>query len=51
MIVDFDVSAFMAAAGNDRRASGTDGYALPRVRIHGSAIMAEVRVKVREMGY
>ena len=51
MIVDFDVSAFMGAAGNDRRAVGTDGYALPRVRIHGSAIMAEVRVRVRELGY
>jgi hypothetical protein len=41
----------MGAAGNDRRAAGTDGYALPGVRIHGSALMAEVRDKVREMGY
>jgi hypothetical protein len=50
MIVDFDVTAFMGAAGNDSRATGTGAYQRPRVRIRGSAIMAEVRVKVRELG-
>jgi hypothetical protein len=49
MIVDFDVSSIMAAAGNDVRAEG-NGYVLPHVRIRGSAFMAEVRAKVRELG-
>lgn len=49
MIVDFDVSSIMAAAGNDVRAAGS-GYVVPHVRIRGSAFMAEVRVKVRERG-
>jgi hypothetical protein len=50
MIVDFDVTSVMAAAGNDARAAATSAYTLPHVRIHGTAIMAEVRVKVRELG-
>ncbi|HET7187654.1 MAG TPA: hypothetical protein VFI52_05840 [Gemmatimonadaceae bacterium] len=49
MIVDFDVSSVMAATGNDVRAEGS-GYVLPHVRIRGSAFMAEVRAKVREVG-
>lgn len=49
MIVDFDVSSIMAAAGNDVRAEGS-GYVLPHVRIRGSAFMAEVRVKVKALG-
>jgi hypothetical protein len=50
MIVDFDVTSVMAAAGNDARAAATSAYMLPHVRIQGMAIMAEVRVKVRELG-
>ncbi|MFL5606615.1 MAG: hypothetical protein ACJ8AD_09235 [Gemmatimonadaceae bacterium] len=50
MIVDFDVMAVMASARNDPRAVATSGYALPHVRIHGTAVMSEVRVKVRELG-
>jgi hypothetical protein len=50
MIVDFDVSSFMASARNDERATATSGYMLPHVRIKGSAIMSEVRVKVRGLG-
>lgn len=49
MIVDFDVSSIMAAAGNDVRAEGS-GYVSPHVRIRGSAFMAEVRVRMRERG-
>jgi hypothetical protein len=50
MVVDFDVSAFMGAAGNDERAISGDAYVAPDVRIRGSAIMAEVRVRVRDRG-
>jgi hypothetical protein len=50
MIVDFDVSSFMSSARNDERASATSAYTLPHVRIHGKAIMSEVRVKVRDLG-
>jgi hypothetical protein len=49
MIVDFDVTPIMASAGNATRAMGTSIHALPRVRIRGTAIMAEVKVKVREL--
>jgi hypothetical protein len=50
MIVDFDVSSFMSSARNDERASATSGYMLPHVRLHGRAVMSEVRVKVRDLG-
>lgn len=49
MIVDFDVTTIMASAGNATRAMGTSIHELPRVRIRGTAIMAEVKVKVREL--
>jgi hypothetical protein len=32
------------------RAQRLDAHRLPHLRIHGSAIMAEVRVRVRELG-
>ncbi|HET9011303.1 MAG TPA: DUF1707 domain-containing protein [Gemmatimonadaceae bacterium] len=50
MIVDFDVGAVMASARNDPRAAGLDVYTVPHIRIRGSAVMAEVRVKVRDVG-
>jgi hypothetical protein len=50
MIVDFDVSPIMASTRNDARGVGIMGYELPHVRIRGSAIMAEVRVRVRDLG-
>ena len=50
MVVDFDVMSVMASARNDERAVATSGYMLPHVRIRGSAIMSEVRVRVRPMG-
>jgi hypothetical protein len=50
LVVDFDVVAFMGAAGNDERAISGGAYAPPNVRIRGSAIMAEVRVRVRDRG-
>jgi hypothetical protein len=50
LVVDFDVGAFIGAAGNDERAVSFDAYAPPNVRIRGSAIMAEVRVRVRDRG-
>ena len=50
MIVDFDVMSVMASANNDARAVATGGYMPPHVRIHGTALMSEVRVKVRELG-
>jgi hypothetical protein len=50
LIVDFDVTPLMGSARSDPRASGRDVYVQPHLRILGSAIMAEVRVKVRELG-
>jgi hypothetical protein len=50
MVVEFDVSPIMASARNDVRVRRLDSGRLPHVRIHGSAIMAEVRVRVREPG-
>jgi hypothetical protein len=50
MIVDFDVMSVMASARNDERAVAASGYVLPHVRIRGTAIMSEVRVKVRALG-
>ena len=49
-VVDFDVGAIMGASRNDARAVAHDTYTLPHVRIRGSAIMAEVRVRVRDRG-
>jgi hypothetical protein len=50
LVVDFDVGAFMGAASNDERAVPGDAFALPDLHIRGSAIMAEVRVRVRDRG-
>lgn len=50
MVVDFDVGSFMAATRNDVRAQRLTGYLEPDVRIRGSAVMAEVRVRVKELG-
>jgi hypothetical protein len=50
MVVDFDVGSFMATTRNDVRAQRLDGHLHPHVRIRGSAVMAEVRVKVRDLG-
>lgn len=50
MVVDFDVGSFMATTRNDVRAQRLNGYLEPDVRIRGSAVMAEVRVRVRELG-
>ena len=47
-VVDFDVGAFMGTAGNDERAVARDVHTPPHLRIRGSAIMAEVRVRVRD---
>jgi hypothetical protein len=50
MVVDFDVTPIMASARNDVRAQRLDGHLQPHVHIRGSAIMAEVRVRVRDVG-
>jgi hypothetical protein len=50
MIVDFDVTSFMSSAHNDERSAATSVYTLPHVRIRGRAIMAELKVRVRELG-
>jgi hypothetical protein len=50
MMVDFDVTSIMASVRNDARGEAEWGYTLPHVRIHGSALMAEVRVRVRDLG-
>jgi hypothetical protein len=50
MVVDFDVTSFMSSAHNDERATATSVYTMPHVRIRGRAIMAELKVRVRELG-
>jgi hypothetical protein len=50
MVVEFDVTPVMATARNDVRAQRLDGQLQPHVRIHGSAVMSEVRVRVRDLG-
>jgi predicted membrane protein len=50
MIVDFDVTSFMSSARNDERSMATSVYTLPHVRIRGHAIMAELKVRVRDLG-
>jgi hypothetical protein len=51
MVVEFDVGSFMATTRNDVRGQRLDGHFQPHVRIHGLAVMAEVRVRVRELGW
>ncbi len=49
LVVDFDVSSIMASTRNDSHAEGAGQYTLPHVRIVGTAVMAEVRVRVRDL--
>lgn len=48
--VDFDVFPVMASARNDAHELGLTPSGAPRVRVTGSAAMAEVRVRVRARG-
>jgi hypothetical protein len=48
--VEFDVSPFMGAAGNDSSRMPT-AFSAPVIRVTGSAVMAEVRVRVRDPRY
>ena len=48
--VEFDVSPFMGAARNDSSRMAP-AFGAPVVRVMGSAVMAEVRVRVRETRY
>lgn len=48
--VELDVSPFMGSARNDSSRMPA-AFGAPVVRVTGSAIMAEVRVRVREMRY
>jgi hypothetical protein len=50
LVVDFDVTSIMSSARNHARTVDGSGYVLPHVRIRGTAIMSEVRVRVRELG-
>ena len=49
LVVDFDVSSIMASTRNDSHADGAGRYTLPHRRIIGTAVMAEVRVRVRAL--
>ena len=49
LVVDFDVGSFMAEVRNDARALAGASYILPHLRVRGSAFLAEVRVRVREL--
>jgi hypothetical protein len=48
--VEFDVSPFMGAARNDSSRVPA-AFGAPVLRVTGSAVMAEVRVRVRELRY
>ena len=48
--VEFDVSPLMGAARNDSSRVPA-AFGAPVVRVTGSAVMAEIRVRVREMRY
>jgi predicted membrane protein len=48
--VDFDVTPVMAATRNDARDVGSPGYREPHLHVRGSALMSEVRVRVRALG-
>lgn len=48
--VEFDVSAFMGAAGNDSSRIPTP-FGAPVIRVTGSAVLSEVRVRVRDPRY
>lgn len=48
--VEFDVSPFMGAARNDSSRVPA-AFGAPRIRVTGSAVMAEVRVRAREMRF
>ena len=50
MLVDFDVSPVMGSTRNDASRVPAPGYWTPHVRVSGTAIMSEVRVRVRELG-
>ena len=50
LVVDFDVSPVMGSTRNDASGVPLTGYRMPHVRVTGSAFMAEVRVRVRELG-
>jgi hypothetical protein len=50
MIVDFNVDPVMATARSDAEGGTMEGHAPAHVHISGSAIMAEVRVRVRRYG-
>ena len=47
LIVDFNVDPVLGAAGSDADGGTLAGHGPAHVRINGSAIMAEVRVRVR----
>jgi hypothetical protein len=50
MVVDFDVTPIMATSRNDVRAQRISAYVQPQVRVVGTAIMSEVRVRVKDPG-
>lgn len=50
MVVGFDVTPVMSSTRNDASAMHATGDWRPHVQVRGSAIMSEVRVRVREPG-
>lgn len=50
LIVDFEVSPFMGSTRNDASRIPLPNAWTPHVRVSGSAVMSEVRVRVREPG-
>ena len=50
LIVDFNIDPIMAYAESDADGGHFGGVGATHVRVHGSAIMAEVRVRVRQLG-
>jgi predicted membrane protein len=49
LVVGFDVSPILGSARSDAH-DGSHTAGLSHIQVHGSAIMSEVRVRVRQLG-
>jgi hypothetical protein len=50
LVVAFNIDPFLGAAGSDAADGGMSSLSRPHVSVFGSALMAEVRVRVRALG-
>jgi hypothetical protein len=50
LVVAFNVDPFLSSARSDADGGSLEGHGLAHVHVYGSAIMSEVRVRVRRLG-